>query len=62
MKVRTKIVINNNIIKEVNSFNYLEYTIRVSDNRDLEIKINRFNEMCSTITGTLNNKLKERDV
>jgi hypothetical protein len=55
MNMRTKIVINNNII-EVNSFNCSEYTIRVSNNRDLEIKMNRFNQMCSTITGTLNNK------
>jgi hypothetical protein len=46
MKMRTKTVINNNIIEHVNSFNYLEYTIRVSNNRDLEIKMNRFNQ-CS---------------
>jgi hypothetical protein len=29
MNVRTKIVINNNITEQVNSFNYLEYTFRV---------------------------------
>jgi hypothetical protein len=39
MNVRTKIVINNNIIEKVNPFNYLEYINTLSKNRDLEIKI-----------------------
>jgi hypothetical protein len=33
INVRTKIVINNNIIEHVNSFNYLGYTITASNNR-----------------------------
>jgi hypothetical protein len=37
--VRTKTVINNNIIEQVNSFNNLGYTITVTKNRDLEIKM-----------------------
>jgi hypothetical protein len=49
MNVSTKIVINNITLEQVNSFNYLEYTITVSNNTDLEIKMNRFNQMCSTI-------------
>jgi hypothetical protein len=40
MNVRTKIVINNIILEEVYSFNYLGYTITVSNNTDLEIKMN----------------------
>jgi hypothetical protein len=41
-------MINNDIIEQVNGFNY---TITVTDNKELEIKINRFNGMCSTIIG-----------
>jgi hypothetical protein len=36
---RTKTVINNNIIEQVNSFNYLGYTITVTNNIDLEMKM-----------------------
>jgi hypothetical protein len=61
MNVRTKIVMSNNIIKKVNSFNYLEYTITASNNSDLEIKMNRFHQMCSTIRRTLNNKTRDID-
>jgi hypothetical protein len=52
-------MINNNIIKQVNSFNYLRYTIAVKNNTDLEIKMNRFNQMCSAIRVTLNNKIRK---
>jgi hypothetical protein len=36
MNMRTKTVINSNIIEQINSFNYLGYTITVTNNRDLE--------------------------
>jgi hypothetical protein len=49
MNVRTRTVINNNIIEHINSFNYLGYTITVTNNRHLEIKLNRFNQTCRTI-------------
>jgi acetylglutamate synthase len=49
MNVRSNTVINNNIIERTNCFNYLEYTITVLNRRDLEIKMNGFNQMCSTI-------------
>jgi hypothetical protein len=48
-------VINNNISEQVNSFIYIGYTI-VTNNRDLEKKINRFNQLCSTIRRIQNNK------
>jgi hypothetical protein len=54
--VGTKRVINNNIIEQVNSFNYLEYTITVTKSRYLEIKMNRLNEICKTVRRTLNDK------
>lgn len=49
MNVRTKTAKNNNIIAQINIFNYLGYTITVSSNRNLEMKVNRFNQVCSTI-------------
>jgi hypothetical protein len=49
INARTKIVINNNIIEQVNSFNY-------SIKQQTRIKRNRSNQMCSTIRRTLNNK------
>jgi nitrogen-specific signal transduction histidine kinase len=56
-------VINNNIIERVYSTNYLGYTITVSNNRDSETKMNRFNQMCSSAIRTLNNKAsKERQM
>jgi hypothetical protein len=54
MKVRTKIAINDNITVQVSSFNYTGYIITLTDNGDLEIKMDRFNQMCNTIRGTLN--------
>jgi hypothetical protein len=58
MNVRTKTIINNDITKHVNSFNYLGYIITATKNRNLEIKINKFNQMCSTIRTTLNKKTR----
>jgi hypothetical protein len=37
MTVITEEVINNHIIEKVDTFNYLGYTITVTNNRDLEI-------------------------
>jgi hypothetical protein len=59
MNARTKIAINNRVIEQVNSFNYLGYTITITNNRDLEIKMNRSNQMCSTMRITLNNKTRK---
>jgi hypothetical protein len=38
MSVRIKIMINDHITEEVNSFNYLGYTIRVTNNTNFEKK------------------------
>jgi hypothetical protein len=59
MNVRTKIVINNNISEQINSCNYLGYAITATDNRDLEIKINGFNQMRSTTRRKFNNKTRK---
>jgi hypothetical protein len=49
MTVRTKIMINNHIIEQINGSDYLRYTIPATNNRDLEIKMNIFNQMCGTV-------------
>jgi hypothetical protein len=59
MSVRTNTVRNNNIIEQVNGFNYLRYTITLSNKRGLEIKINKFNQICSTIRRRLNNNRRK---
>jgi hypothetical protein len=56
VNVRSKIVLNNHIIEQVNSFIYLGYTIAVTNDKDLEIKLNRFHQMCGTIRRMLNKK------
>jgi hypothetical protein len=37
MNIRTKTVINNHVIEQINSCNYVGYTFTVSNNRYLEI-------------------------
>jgi hypothetical protein len=44
--VRTKTMIKNHVIKQVYSFNYLGYTIAMTNDGDLRIKMNRFNRKC----------------
>jgi hypothetical protein len=39
----------NNTPLRANSFNYLGYTVTVTNNRDLEIKMHIFNRICGTI-------------
>jgi hypothetical protein len=60
MNVRTKRVINNSIMEQVNRFNYFGYTITVSNSRYLEIKVNRFNQMCSIIRRILSKKTRTK--
>jgi hypothetical protein len=50
--VRTKTVINNQIIEQVNSFNYAGYTITVTNNTHF-----RFDQMCSTVRRMFNDKI-----
>jgi hypothetical protein len=52
MSVRIKIIINDHMIEQVNSFNYSGYTITVTNCRDF-----RFDQMCSTVRRMLNDKI-----
>jgi hypothetical protein len=58
VNVRSKIVLNNHIIKQINSFNCLGYAVAVTINKDSEIKLNSFHQVCGTIRRTLN-KIKQ---
>jgi hypothetical protein len=51
-------IVENHIIEQVNSSNYLGYSITETNDKDLEIKMSRFNKTCSTIR-TLNNKTRK---
>jgi hypothetical protein len=53
------VIVINNINEQVNSFNYLGCTITVSNNRGLEMKVNRCNQMFSIIQRTLNDKTRK---
>jgi hypothetical protein len=55
MNVSTNIIINNHIIEQINGFIFLSYTIPVTNNRDLEIEMSIFSQMCGTVRWTLNN-------
>jgi hypothetical protein len=59
MNVRIKIVISSHITEEENSYKYLEYSITITRNRDLEIKMNTFNQISCTERRTLNNKIRK---
>ena len=56
-RVRTKIVINNKIIEQVNLFNYLGNIISYEGELDIDNKLNNFLK----ITGVLNNVLSHKN-
>jgi hypothetical protein len=47
--VRSKIIINDNILKQVSNFNYLGWNLSYNYNRDVQAKLARFQVMCGTI-------------
>jgi len=56
--VRTKIVIDNKIIEEVNSFNYLERMISYEKELDIDNKLHNYLK----ITGILNNVIRPQNL
>jgi hypothetical protein len=60
VNVISQTVLNNNVIEQVNRFNYLGYTIAVTNNKDLEIKLNKFHEMCGATRRTLNKQKNKK--
>jgi hypothetical protein len=57
--VRSKIMINNNIIEQVKNFNYLGCDIQYNYDADLQNKLHKFQYMCGTIKQTLINKTRK---
>jgi hypothetical protein len=53
-----EMAINNHRTEQVNSFNSLGYTMTPINNKDIEIKISRFNQMRSSVRRALNDKKK----
>ena len=57
--IRSKIVLNDEILEQVNSFNYLGCLISYDQEKDVERKLNKFQHMCGTIHRTLRNKTRK---
>lgn len=56
--VRTKIIINDHIIEQVNHFNYLGHDIGYDKDHDIDIKLAKFQRICGTINRTCKNKFR----
>lgn len=57
--VRSKIVVNNDIVEQVSSFNYLGCEMTYGYSNDVEQKLNKFNHICGTISRHLKNKTRK---
>lgn len=57
--IRSKIVLANEIIEQVNGFKYLGCWISYEQERDIEYKLNQFRHICGTIQRTLRNKTRK---
>ena len=54
--MRTKIVINGKIIEQMRDFNYLGCNISYCERKEVNIKVNKFQRMCGTISRSLKGK------
>ena len=54
--MRTKTVINGNIIEQVRDFNYLGCNISYCEIQEVNKKVNKFQRMCGTTSRTLKGK------
>jgi hypothetical protein len=52
-KVRNKILINNNTIEKINTFNYLGCSISYENDKDITVKISKFLQVMGNINRTL---------
>lgn len=57
--VRSKIIVNGNILEQVSHFNYLGCDISFNYEKDIEKKVNRFQMICGTIGRTLGRKARK---
>ena len=56
--IRTKIIINNRCIEQVNHFNYLGSDVGYDKDYDVDNKICKFQRVCGTINRTFRNKIR----
>lgn len=57
--IRSKIVLNNKIIEQVNTFKYLGCNVTYNKSREIDEKLNAFNYFCGTIRRTLGRKVRK---
>lgn len=57
--IRTKIVLNNKTIEQVNTFKYLGCNVTYNKSREIDDKLNAFNYFCGTIRRTLGRKVRK---
>ncbi|KAJ4428658.1 hypothetical protein ANN_25651 [Periplaneta americana] len=57
--IRTKIVLNNKTIEQVNTFKYLGCNVTCNKSREIDDKLNAFNYFCGTIRRTLGRKVRK---
>ena len=55
--LRSKITIENNVLEQVNNFNYLGCNISYIKNEDISSKIKNFNYLCGTIKITFSTRI-----
>jgi hypothetical protein len=57
--IRTKIVINDTILEQVNHFKYLGSDISYENNKDIDEKVAKFTHICGSIHRNLKNKTRK---
>jgi hypothetical protein len=57
--IRTKIVIDNNILEQVSHFNYLGNEITYMQEKDIHNKLNKFSSVCGTLRRALKTKTRK---
>jgi hypothetical protein len=57
--IRIKIVINERILDQVLNFNYLGYNMGLNRGMDINVKLQRFQQICGTIKRTSARKVRK---
>jgi hypothetical protein len=58
--IRIKIVINERILDQVLNFNYLGYNMGLNREMDINVKLQRFQQICGTIKRNLARKITKK--
>jgi hypothetical protein len=60
--IRIKIVINERILDQVLNFSYLSYNMGLNREMDINVKLQRFQQICGTIKRTFTRKVRKETV